>query len=670
MTRPAHARPNGPAGESEALRDDVLLDAAHAGDADAFGVLRERYHGTALAVARSRTGSAEEAERIAAAALGRIEQIVGEGGGPRAFLGAFVVWMVGREADGGTRPVALPDDPADPTSLVRVFSGLPAEWQAFLWRTEVLGHSARRVAAALGLGAVAAAGLHRDMVRGLRGLYGQAAGDRAGGPDCAEFSGELPHFVRGTRGQRSRRDVKTHLDGCARCTAEYLSRQDIGTGLRTWTLPVLAGLPLWGTESLELTNLIAAAGAPAGAAAGTRTAAAGAGAAAGAAAVGAGAGASAVGAGAGASGARPDGAAGTSPWSGRRAKVLLGAGALATAVAVAAVGVSGGDDPIPAADSLAAEQAPRTAEDLEAPRADDPAAGAEQEDGGASGAGASASGRDRSSSRSDEVAAGLDPADAPAGAPQGGAAPETAALVADADRDGDDAGAAAADAGGASAGASDPSGGDGVTRPDAGAERPTSVPGGARAAEPGTPGAASTGGAARDTSSGGSSTSPSPARQADASPSAPSPAQAAPTPPPISSVGGSLPSTEATPAPLKAPVPPARTSDPASTGTGHGAGHQHAHQGAGAPRAGRTETAQRDRKEGRGRHHSESWKDTASGAGHTESAQRSSRGDRGSDQSRSWKDTNRSEPDRQKGRDGAPGRSGGSDHSREDRHHR
>ena len=105
MTRPAHARPNGHAGDPEALRDDVLLGAAHSGDADAFGVLRERYHGTALAVARSRTGSTEEAEGVAAAALGRIEQIVGEGGGPRAFLGAFVVWMVGREADGGTRQI-------------------------------------------------------------------------------------------------------------------------------------------------------------------------------------------------------------------------------------------------------------------------------------------------------------------------------------------------------------------------------------------------------------------------------------------------------------------------------------------------------------------------------------------------------------------------------------
>ncbi|THE16057.1 hypothetical protein E1J17_17635, partial [Kocuria rosea] len=464
MTRPAHARPNGPAGDPEALRDDVLLDAAHSGDADAFGVLRERYHGTALAVARSRTGSTEEAEGVAAAALGRIEQIVGEGGGPRAFLGAFVVWMVGREADGGTRPVALPDDPADPASLVRVFSGLPAEWQGFLWRTEVLGQSARRASAALGLGAVAAAGLHRDMVRGLRGLYGQAAADRVAGPACAEFSAELPHFVRGTRGQRSRRDVKAHLDGCARCTAEYLGRQDIGTGLRTWTLPVLAGLPLWGTESLELTNLIAAAGAGTGAAAG-------AGAATGAAAAGAPAGVAAVGAGA--SRARPEDAPGTSPWWSRRTKVLLGAGALATAVAVAAVGVSGGGDPVPAADSLAAERAPRTAEDLEKPRADAPAAGAEQKDDDESGAGVSAAERDGSPSGSDEAAAGQAPGDAPAGAPQDGAGPEAAALVADADRidddlagddlsgagrSGDDAGAAAA-----AGGVPGPSGDEGAT---------------------------------------------------------------------------------------------------------------------------------------------------------------------------------------------------------------
>ncbi|MFF0902581.1 UNVERIFIED_CONTAM: hypothetical protein RF653_00620 [Kocuria sp. CPCC 205316] len=580
MTRPAHARSNGPTGESEAPRDDVLLDAVHSGDADAFGVLRERYHGTAFAVARSRTGSAEEAESVAAAALGRIEQIVGEGGGPRAFLGAFVVWMVGREADGGTRPVALPDDPADPTSLVRVFSGLPAEWQAFLWRTEVLGHSARRAAAALGLGAVAAAGLHRDMVRGLRGLYGQAAADRAAGPDCAEFSGELPHFVRGTRGQRSRRDVKAHLDGCARCTAEYLSRQDVGTGLRTWTLPVLAGLPLWGTEALELTNSIAGAepGAAAGAGAGKGAAAAGAGAAAGVAAVAAGAGASA---------SRPDGATGTSSWSGRRAKVLLGAGALATAVAVAAVAVSGGDDPVRGAGSLAAEQAPRTAEDLERPRADDPAAGTERADDDAA-AGASASERDGSSSGSDGAAAEQDPPGAPvdsaAGALQGGAGPEAAALVADADRTGDDAGGAAVDADGVPVGASDPSGGGGAAQPGTGKGRPASVPGGSRTAEAGTPGAASTGGAARDTSTGDAPVSAPPAEKADA----PSPARGARTPSPTPAPRISLPTVTPSPAPFQAPVPPALTidppNDPARPGAAPGHGHQRANQGADTPR--------------------------------------------------------------------------------------
>ncbi|WIG18213.1 zf-HC2 domain-containing protein [Kocuria rosea] len=659
MTRPAHARPNGPTGAPEALRDDVLLDAAHSGDADAFGVLRERYHGTALAVARSRTGGAEEAEGVAAAALVRIEQIVGEGGGPRAFLGAFVVWMVGREADGGTRPVALPDDPADPASLVRVFSGLPAEWQGFLWRTEVLGQSARRASAALGLGAVAAAGLHRDMVRGLRGLYGQAAADRAAGPDCAEFSAELPHFVRGTRGQRSRRDVKAHLDGCARCTAEYLSRQDIGTGLRTWTLPVLAGLPLWGTESLELTNLIAAAGAGTGAAAGagaaTGAAAAGAGAPAGA---GAAAGVAAVGAGA--SRARPEDEPGTSPWSSRRTKVLLGAGALATAVAVAAVGVSGGGDPVPAADSLAAERSPRTAEDLEKPRADGPAAGAEQEDDDESGAGVSAAERDGSPSGSNEAAAGQAPGDAPAGVPQDGAGPEAAALVAGADpsdddqagddvagagrsgagRGGDDAGVAAA-----AGGVPGPFGDGGATPPRSGAERPVSVPGGAPAPETGTPGAASGdgAGAARDASSGDAPTSAPPARRADAPATAPAPAREAGTPSPVPSVLIPRPAVDASPAPFKASAPPARTAGPPSDPTGSDAapGRRHAQQGAGAPGVRYAERGPR--------HRGPSWDD---------------------DGSRERKHSGRHDREHQRGSDGAPGRSGGHADQREGRSHR
>ncbi|KUG62082.1 hypothetical protein AVL61_03125 [Kocuria rosea subsp. polaris] len=618
MTRPAHARSHGPTGGSGTSRDDVLLDAAHSGDAEAFRALRERYHGTALAVARSRTGSEEESERLAAAAFERIERIVREGGGPRAFLGAFVVWMVGREADGGTRPVALPDDPSDPASLVRVFSGLPAEWQGFLWRTEVLGHSPRRAAAALGLGAVAAAGLHRDMVRGLRGLYARAASERAAGQDCAEFSGELAHFVRGTRGQRSRHDVKAHLDGCARCTAEYLSRQDVGTGLRTWTLPVLAGLPLWGTEALELATVVAGAGTGGAAAAAAGTGAAGIGART-AAVAGTGA------AGAGTAADRPDEAEGTSAWSGRRTKVLLGAGALATAVAVAAVGVSGGGDPVPAAGGLAAEQAPRTAEDLERSSAEDSAARDARTDDEE--AGDSGPERERGSVEAGEPGAG--PLDVPAGAP------EAAALVAVADRGTGEAGtvagrgtgaAGAAEAGGAAA-ATGPSAGDRESLPGAVGEG--SAPGrdGGGAAEAPASGAAAAGGSAQDpgaqdpgaqdraagdSAAGGSAAGAPSARRTEAPSAAPAPARKAAAPAPAPSVS-SLPSAKASPAPLRAPAPPARTSappsDPARTGTAPRAGRQHAHAETGA-RGGRHDERQQwhrerswddDRREGRGK---------------------------------------------------------------------
>ncbi len=622
MTRPAHARSNGPAGGPEAARDDVLLDAAHSGDAAALRALRERYHATALAVARSRTGSAAEAERLAEAALGRIEQIIGEGGGPRAFLGAFVVWMVGREADGGTRPVALPDDPTDPTSLVRVFSGLPAEWQGVLWRTEVLGQSPRRAAAALGLGAVAAAGLHRDMVRGLRGLYGRAAAERPAGPECAEFSAELAHFVRGTRGQRSRRDVKAHLDGCARCTAEYLSRQDIGTGLRTWTLPVLAGLPLWGTEALELAGLVA--GSRTGAAAATGSGAAPAGAAG---AVAAGAGAAA--AGADATGPRTIGAAGASVWSGRRAKVLLGAGALATAVAVAAVGVSGGGDPVPAAGGPAAERAPRTAQDLERAGAGDPAPrdpgtgdaeSGDAESGGsaagaarveADGTGSEGAAPDRPQGPGPAVASGEGPVEAAPGTPSDGAGPELAALVAGSGSG--RAGSAAAEEGRTSAEVPGSSTDRGAARPGAAAQRPAS---GSGAAETGAPGAASSAGPVRQAASGTTPSGPPPARTGTPSP-APSPARETAAPAPA--LPTSLPTLEAGPAPLRAPAPATATpADPARTGTAPARRSPHAEVR--APRPGQAERGWRPRErswehDGRDRHHERGRDDRRGGRG-------------------------------------------------------
>lgn len=592
MTRPAHARSNGSTGDPASSRDDVLLDAAHSGDAGAMAVLRDRYRGTALAVARARTGSAEEAESVAEAALGRIEQVVGEGGGPRAFLGAFVVWMVGREADGGTRPVALPDDPSDPASVVRVFSGLPGEWQAFLWRTEILGHSARRAAAALGIGSVAAAGLHRNVTRGLRDLYGQAAADRAAGPDCTEFSGELAPFVRGARGQRSRRDVKEHLDGCARCTAEYLSREDIGTGLRIWTLPVLAALPLWGTEALELANLIAAAGAPS---AGAGAAGAGT----------AGASAAAVGA----ADPRPD-EPGTSPWSGRRVKVLLGAGALATAVAVAAVGATGGVGPVPAADRLAAEQAQRADQDTGESAGDDGAATGGERTGDEE-AETLEPDHEQGSARPEETAAGSRPDGDQAGAPQGGVMPETASLVTGAGS------VVAAGAGDASPDTQNSSGDDGAGRSGTGGERSMPVRGGAGVGQAETPDTSSVGGTSRDSSSERSSAStPAPtlpsAKKVDDPSTGSSPARGAASPSPVPSVRTSLPTVAASSAPLKAEVPPARATEPPSapgrTGTETGAVRQHKDPKTDAPGVRRGDRAPQ--------HREQSWSDGRKDTGH------------------------------------------------------
>ena len=96
MTPPAHDRPTA----QDRPADGALLDAARAGDAGALEALRHRYRGTAVTVAGTRAVRGEDPERIADAALDRIEEALRDGGGPHGFLGAFVVWMVAREASG------------------------------------------------------------------------------------------------------------------------------------------------------------------------------------------------------------------------------------------------------------------------------------------------------------------------------------------------------------------------------------------------------------------------------------------------------------------------------------------------------------------------------------------------------------------------------------------
>ena len=287
--------------------DEELLAAVRAQHPDAFPDLRDRHWHTAVVVARLHTPSRQDAEQLAGTAFDQVLAEIGDAGGdedgPGVFLRARLVAVVGRagvERDGAAGTVA------------GIYLGLPASWQAVLWHLEIEALGLERTAAVLGLSPAATTALHLEARAGLRAAYRRARQDLATLPGCADCAADLGAFADGGLSAERTQAVQLHLDECSRCTADHLYLQDTEAGLRGWLLPVLAGVPLWGTRTDELVELVRTAGRMSagrlGAAPGTDVA---------------------------------GGALAAVHVTRRGRKVLLGAGALAAAAALAGVALSG-----------------------------------------------------------------------------------------------------------------------------------------------------------------------------------------------------------------------------------------------------------------------------------------------------------------------------------------
>lgn len=289
--------------------DEELLAAVRAQHPDAFPDLRDRHWHTAVVVARLHTPSRQDAEQLAGTAFDQVLAEIGDAGadedGPGVFLRARLVAVVGRagaERDGAAETVA------------GIYLGLPASWQAVLWHLEIEALGLERTAAVLGLSPAATTALHLEARAGLRAAYRRARQDLATLPGCADCAADLGAFADGGLSAERTQAVQLHLDECSRCTADHLYLQDTEAGLRGWLLPVLAGVPLWGPRTDELVELVRTAGRMSagrlGAAPGTDVA---------------------------------GGALAAVHVTRRGRKVLLGAGALAAAAALAGVALSGFD---------------------------------------------------------------------------------------------------------------------------------------------------------------------------------------------------------------------------------------------------------------------------------------------------------------------------------------
>ncbi|MFF0990001.1 zf-HC2 domain-containing protein [Kocuria nitroreducens] len=287
--------------------DEELLAAVRAQRPDAFTDLRDRHWHTAVVVARLHTPSRQDAEQLAGTAFDQVLAETGDEGGdasgPGVFLRARLVAVVGRA--GVERDVA-----AD--TVTGIYLGLPAAWQAVLWYFEIEALGVERTAAVLGLSPAATTALHLEARARLRAAYRQARQDLPTLPRCADCAADLGAFADGGLSAERTQTVQSHLDECPRCTADHLYLQDTEAGLRGWLLPVLAGVPLWDARTDELVELVRTAGRMSagrlGAAPGTDVA---------------------------------GGALAAVHVSRRGRKVLLGAGALAAAAALAGVAVTG-----------------------------------------------------------------------------------------------------------------------------------------------------------------------------------------------------------------------------------------------------------------------------------------------------------------------------------------
>lgn len=280
--------------EVRAIADQELLEALRAGDDTAWDELQARHRGIALNVARMHTRNVQDAEELAAEAFAKVLGIIRRGGGPSCFLRAWLVAAIGRLAvghgpgrhrleptDGLQEPELLGgfDELAEPTSLedlvvrqcesvavVAAYSSLPEASQAVLWHTEVEAMTPAAAARQLGISTGAVPALAERAREQLSGAWLQVQETAPRTEACAQCVSSLGAFAAGSLASRPRSEMQKHLDGCPRCTAEHLQLLQTGIGLRTWLLPVLAALPMWGTESKVLAAILASG---AGAAEGT-----------------------------------------------------------------------------------------------------------------------------------------------------------------------------------------------------------------------------------------------------------------------------------------------------------------------------------------------------------------------------------------------------------------
>ncbi|MFI9610878.1 sigma-70 family RNA polymerase sigma factor [Streptomyces sp. NPDC052023] len=367
--------------------DAELIGRMRAGDDSAYEELYRRHAEAVRRYARTCCRDPHTADDLTAEVFARVLQAVRGGHGPEHAVRAYLLTTVRRVAASWTssaRREQLVDDfavfaaqaglagemsstdtldlgadvramhAAEQSLAMRAFRSLPERWQAVLWHTEVEDESPSEVATLFGLDANGTRVLASRAREGLKQAYLQAHVSAAltGDEECARYADRLGTYARRRLRTRAERGLREHLEGCAKCRLAAHQIEDLASSIPA-VVPV-AVIGWFGAAGYAKVAAVVAGGAGAAGAAGAATAAGGA---AGGSAGGAsgGTGAAAGGASGSAGGA---GGAAASEGLGAPVKAGIAAGIVATAIAVVAIALAGGDQP---ADSKPAAQPPASA---------------------------------------------------------------------------------------------------------------------------------------------------------------------------------------------------------------------------------------------------------------------------------------------------------------------
>lgn len=252
------------------ISDEALLAAVREGDIDQFGQLYKRYYGMARAIAYKHTSDASRVDDVVSESFARILQALKNGNGPHSYMGGYLSTTIAHLAGeyGMLSAKELPSEQEhleamgslDDTVLklheshevVTAFTSLPERWQTVLWMTEIELKKPREVATAMALSSNAVSALAVRAKESLREGFLRAHQNSPATAECNRFHSFISPYVRGSLSQKRSDALRSHMEECKHCTAEYLSLVGINKSMRSWVFPVLAGLGLWTTDGATL----------------------------------------------------------------------------------------------------------------------------------------------------------------------------------------------------------------------------------------------------------------------------------------------------------------------------------------------------------------------------------------------------------------------------------